>query len=276
MKSINCKGTLLEFSQAKVMGILNYTPDSFSDGGQFNSPSKSVEHIEKMLDDGADIIDIGAISSKPGSKFLNYKEEKERLKPLLSEILKQFPKQIFSLDTFRSEIAKWAVQEYNISIINDISAGNLDPKMFKTIAELQVPYIIMHMQGTPQNMQSNPTYNNITQEIIVYFSKKINELKELAVHDIIIDPGFGFGKTIEHNYQLINELDSFEIFDNLLLAGVSKKSMIQKVLNTNANDSLNGTSILNTIAVSKGANIIRVHDVKEAKEVIKIHSQLKN
>ncbi len=229
-----------------------------------------------MLDDGADIIDIGAISSKPGSKFLNYKEEKERLKPLLSEILKQFPKQIFSLDTFRSEIAKWAVQEYNISIINDISAGNLDPKMFKTIAELQVPYIIMHMQGTPQNMQSNPTYNNITQEIIVYFSKKINELKELAVHDVIIDPGFGFGKTIKHNYQLINELDSFKIFDNLLLAGVSKKSMIQKVLNTNANDSLNGTSILNTIAVSKGANIIRVHDVKEAKEVIKIYSQLKN
>lgn len=276
MKSINCKGTLLEFSQAKVMGILNYTPDSFSDGGQFNNPSKSVEHIEKMLNDGADIIDIGAISSKPGSELLNYKEEKERLKPLLSEVLKQFPKHFFSLDTFRSEIAKWAVQEYNISIINDISAGNLDPKMFKTIAELQVPYIIMHMQGTPQNMQSNPMYSNITQEIILFFSKKINELKELAIHDIIIDPGFGFGKTIEHNYQLVSELESFKIFDNLLLAGVSKKSMIQKVLNTNAKDSLNGTSILNTIAVSKGANIIRVHDVKEAKEVIKIHSQLKN
>ena len=274
MKSINCRGQLIEFNETKIMGILNYTPDSFSDGGKFNKPNSALKQIEEMLLQAADIIDIGAISSKPGSQLLNLKEEKERLKPLLSEILKQFPKQIFSLDTFRSEIAEWAVKEYNISIINDISGGDLDSNMFKVIAELQVPYVIMHMQGTPDNMQAKPKYNNVTQEIILSFAKKINTLEELGVHDVIIDPGFGFGKTTEHNYQLIKELDSFKIFEKLLLVGVSRKSMIQKVLNTNANNSLNGTTILNTLAVSKGADILRVHDVKEAKEIIKIYSKM--
>jgi len=272
MKTINCRGTLLEFDTPKVMGILNYTPDSFSDGGLYNSVPKALNQINNMLKDGADIIDIGAISSRPGSKSINTSEEKARLKPLLIEILKQFPNQVFSLDTYRSEIAEWAVQEYNISIINDISAGELDNNMFSTIAKLQVPYIIMHMQGKPSDMQNNPTYNNVTQEIIQYFSKKIDILKTLGVHDVIIDPGFGFGKTVEHNYQIIKELEAFNIFENLLLVGLSRKSMIQKVLNTKATESLNGTTILNTITLEKGAKILRVHDVKEAKEIIKIHS----
>jgi len=256
------------------MGILNYTPDSFSDGGIFNSPKKGMIQIEKMLSEGADIIDIGAISSKPGSSLLDSKKEKERLKPLLSEINKNFNNYTFSLDTFRSEIADWAVNEYNISIINDISAGELDPNMYKTIGKLQVPYIIMHMQGTPRDMQKSPSYKNITLDIIKYFAKKIELLKSESVHDIIIDPGFGFGKTINHNYQLIKELESFKILEKLLLVGISRKSMIQKVLDTNTDNSLNGTTILNTISIANGANIIRVHDVKEATQIVKIFNEL--
>ena len=274
MMSINCKGKLLNFCSPKIMGILNYTPDSFSDGGNFNTPIKAISQIEKMLLDEADIIDIGAISSKPGSKELTYNQEKERLKPLLSEISKNFTNSIFSLDTFRSKIAEWAVKEYNISIINDISAGELDSNMFKTIGELQVPYIMMHMQGNPQNMQNNPYYKNITIDIIEYFAKKIDLIKEFGVKDIIIDPGFGFGKTTDHNYQIIKELASFKVLDKLLLVGLSRKSMIQNVLDTNARGALNGTTILNTIALSNGANLLRVHDVKEAKEIVKIFNQL--
>ncbi len=276
MKSINCKGVLLEFNEPKIMGILNFTPDSFSDGGRFNTTYKAILHIENMINSGADIIDIGAISSKPGSQLLSLKEEKSRLKPLLSEINKNFSRNIFSLDTFRSEIAKWAVQEYNISIINDISAGELDTKMFETIGKLQVPYIMMHMQGRPQSMQQKPTYKDVTQDIINYFAQKINELKKFAVHDIIIDPGFGFGKTLEHNYQLLKELHYFDIFEKLLLVGVSRKSMIQKLLDNNIDETLNGTTIINTLAIEKGANILRVHDVKEAKEIVKIYSKITN
>ena len=275
MKSINCRGYLLEFDTPKIMGILNFTPNSFSDGGQFDTSSKALVQIRKMLDEGADIIDIGAISSKPGASLLTLEEEKERLTPLLKAIQKEFQTTIFSLDTFRSEIAKWAVQEYNISIINDISAGELDKNMFKTIGELQVPYIMMHMQGTPANMQKNPSYKHVTQDIIQYFANKINELKSHSIHDIIIDPGFGFGKTLEHNYQLIEELESFKVLEKLLLVGVSRKSMIQKTLNVDVKNTLNGTSILNTLAVEKGANILRVHDVKEASEIIQIFNQIK-
>lgn len=274
MKSINCKGQLIEFDQPKVMGILNYTPDSFSDGGQYNHPLKALSHIESMLSDGADFIDIGAISSRPGSDLLNTKEEKARLKPLLTEISKNFPDQIFSLDTFRSEIVNWAVNEYNISIINDISAGELGPKMFETISKLQVPYIIMHMQGTPDHMQKSPIYNHVTQDIIQYFARKIHELKAYAIHDVIIDPGFGFGKTLDHNYQLMKELDFFKVFENLLLVGLSRKSMIQKTLDTSAQNALNGTTVLNTMAIYKGASILRVHDVKEATEVVKLLDQI--
>ncbi len=275
MKSINCRGKLLKFDETKIMGILNFTPDSFSDGGQFNTISKALSRIEHMFTEEADIVDIGAISSKPGSRLLNIDEEKQRLKPLLSEINKIFPNQIFSLDTFRSEIAKWAIEKYNISIINDISAGELDTNMFKTMGTLQVPYIMMHMQGTPQNMQKNPSYKNVTLDLIQYFANKINKLKTYSVHDIIIDPGFGFGKTLEHNYQLIKELDNFKILNHLLLVGISRKSMIQKILKTDAQKSLNGTTVLNTLAIEKGANIIRVHDVKEAKELVKIYNQIK-
>jgi dihydropteroate synthase len=274
IKSINCRGQLLEFDSPKVMGILNYTPDSFSDGGKYNTLKKALTKIEDMFADGADIIDIGAISSRPGSDLLNIKEEKQRLEPLLKEIDKNFPKQIFSLDTFRSYIAEWAVNEFNISIINDISAGELDAKMFETIGRLQVPYIMMHMQGTPDEMQREPSYENVTQDIIQYLAKKVAELKKFAVHDILIDPGFGFGKTIEHNYQLLNELESFKIFDNLLLVGLSRKSMIQKVLDIDANQALNGTTILNTLALEKGANILRVHDVKEAKEIVTLFNKM--
>jgi len=259
------------------MGILNYTPNSFFDGGKFNNINDALKQIEKMLKDGADIIDIGAISSKPGSSILSLKEEKERLLPLFIEISKNFTDVIFSLDTFRSEIAKQFVNEFGVSIINDISAGELDSEMFKTIAELNVPYIIMHMQGMPENMQNNPTYNKaIELEIIEYFAKKIAKLKLLGVDDVIIDPGFGFGKTIEHNYQLLNKLDSFKIVNLPLLVGISRKSMINKLLDVSPNEALNGTTVINTIALQKGAQILRVHDVKEASEAIKLVEMTKN
>lgn len=259
------------------MGILNYTTNSFFDGGKFNNINTALKQIEKMINDGADIIDIGAISSKPGSDTLSLNEEKERLFPLFTEIYTNFTDVIFSLDTFRSEIAKQFVNEFGVSIINDISAGELDSKMFKTIADLNVPYIIMHMQGTPENMQNNPTYNKaIELEIIEYFAKKIAELKLLGVNDVIIDPGFGFGKTLEHNYQLLNKLESFNIIDLPLLVGVSRKSMINKLLDVSPNEALNGTTVINTIALQKGANILRVHDVKEASETIKLVEMTKN
>lgn len=269
-KTINCNGFLLEFNETKIMGILNYTPDSFSDGGQFNSVNKAIAHIEHMFVNGADIVDIGAISTKPGSKLWSAKEEISRLKPLLTELKRQFPNQLFSLDTFRADVARWAVESYPIAIINDISAGEMDANMFETIAQLKVPYIIMHMQGQPQNMQDHPQYQNITQELILYFANKVDQLKQLGVKDIIIDPGFGFGKTLEHNYQLMKELNHFNIFDQLLMVGISRKSMIQKQLGITVDQALNGTSILNTLAITKGAHILRVHDVKEARQAVVI------
>jgi dihydropteroate synthase len=253
------------------MGILNITPDSFFDGGKYLTSKQTITQIELMLSQGANIIDVGAFSSKPGSKLVSYTDEKQRLTPIFKEIAKKFENVIFSLDTFRSEIAKEFVNDYGVGIINDISAGELDANMFKTIAELNVPYIIMHMKGTPENMQNNPVYNkNIELEIIEYFAEKVAKLNQLGVNDIIIDPGFGFGKTLEQNYQLLNKLDSFKILDLPLLVGISRKSMITKLLNNNAENALNGTTILNTIAIQKAANILRVHDVKEAKEVIDI------
>ncbi len=259
------------------MGILNYTPNSFFDGGKYNNVKNALKQIEKMLIDGADIIDVGAISSKPGSSILSLKEEKERLLPLFNEISKNFSDVIFSLDTFRSEIVKQFVNDFGVSIINDISAGELDSEMFKTIADLNLPYIIMHMQGTPENMQNNPKYNKpVELEIIEYFAKKLAKLKLLGINDVIIDPGFGFGKTLEHNYRLLNKLDSFNIIDLPVLVGVSRKSMINKLLNISPNEALNGTTVINTIALQKGANILRVHDVKEAKQAVTIVEMTKN
>jgi len=269
---INCNGNLLDFNEPKVMGILNITPDSFYDGGAYSNIEKIEKRIEQMISEGASIIDIGAYSSRPDAKQITEKEELKRLLPCLELVSKKFTNIIFSVDTFRSEIAKIAVNDFGVSIINDISAGSLDKKMFETIADLSVPYIMMHMKGNPQNMQQNPVYDDLISEIFNYFSEKIEILKKLSVKDIVIDPGFGFGKTIEHNYKLLSELENFAIFELPILVGISRKSMIYKYLGINQKQALNGTTVLNTIALQKGANILRVHDVKEAIETIKLIS----
>ncbi len=256
------------------MGILNITPDSFYSNSRYSDIDLIDKHISRMLQEGARIIDIGAYSSRPGAKHISEKEELYRLLPVFELILKKYPDLIFSVDTFRANIADISVKDYNASIINDISSGDMDSKMFDVIAKHNVPYIIMHMQGTPQNMQQNPVYNDVIGELIDYFVAKIEHLNKLGVHDIIIDPGFGFGKTVEHNYQILNRLEEFKIVGLPILAGLSRKSMIYKFLDCTPQEALNGTSILNTIAVSKGAAILRVHDVREAVEVIKLYDKV--
>jgi dihydropteroate synthase len=272
-KTINCKGRLIDFEIPKVMGILNITPDSFYDGGKFTNLNEITLQIDRLIENGTDIIDIGAYSSRPGATHISLDEEMRRLKPVFELINKSYPNLIISVDTFRAKIAAWAVQDYGIAIINDISSGEMDEQMFETIAQLQVPYIIMHMQGTPLSMQQNPSYNDVVVDIIKYFSEKIEKLKKLGVHDIIIDPGFGFGKTIDHNFQMLNHLDEFKIFSLPILAGLSRKSMIYKHLNCNPEQALNGTAVLNTIALTKGADILRVHDALEAKQTINLYQK---
>ncbi|MGD0711649.1 MAG: dihydropteroate synthase [Bacteroidales bacterium] len=272
-RTLNCGGTLLSLERPLVMGILNFTPDSFYDGAKHKNTNDVLKHVSQMLEEGADIIDIGAVSTKPGAKEITTDDEKNKLIPILKIIKKDFPNTIISIDTYRSEIAKAAV-DFGAHIINDISAGTFDKEMFKTISKIQVPYIIMHIQGTPLNMQENPVYNNVVKEVVFYLSVKVEELKRLGVNDIIIDPGFGFGKTVEHNYELLNNLEYFRIFELPLLVGFSRKSMINKVLNTTPSEALNGTTVLNTIALMNGANILRVHDVKEAVESVKIVEKL--
>jgi dihydropteroate synthase len=269
MKSINCKGTLVDLSSPKVMGILNITPDSFFDGGTHNNTTQILHKVDKMLNEGATFIDVGAYSSRPGAKHISEEEELTRILPVIELIIKEFPTSLISVDTFRSNVASACIEK-GACMVNDISAGNLDPTMFFTIAKYQVPYIIMHMQGTPQNMQIKPTYNNIINEVLFYFSKKIAELRALSVNDIIADVGFGFGKTLEHNYQLLANLNLFKNLDIPLLAGVSRKSMLFKPLQISANEALNATTAANTIALLNGAKILRVHDVKEAIETIKV------
>jgi dihydropteroate synthase len=266
--TINCGGELLNLSNPRIMGILNITPDSFYDGGKYATPTQIIDRVQQMINEGCDILDIGAYSSRPGAKDISEKEEIDRLTPILELIRKHFPDIILSVDTFRADVAEHVIENFKIGIINDISAGDLDSRMFEVIARHQVPYIMMHMQGTPQNMQNNPKYENIVKEVIRYFAEKVNHLKLLGVNDLIIDPGFGFGKTIDHNYQLLKHLNDFKIFELPILAGLSRKSMIYKYLNHFPNEALNGTSILNTLAILGGANILRVHDVKEAKETI--------
>ena len=268
--SINCNGNLIDLSTPKIMGILNITPDSFYDGGRFASIENAVNQTHKMLNDGADIIDIGAISSRPGANLLSFDEEKNRLEPIFKAFKTEFNNPVFSLDTFRSDIAEYFVKEYGISIINDISAGELDSKMFETIQKLNVPYIMMHMQGVPGNMQKNPKYENISLDIIKYFAKKISIAKQIGINDVIIDPGFGFGKTLDDNYKLLKNLKDFKILELPVLVGVSRKSMIYNHLETSPDKAMTGTIAANTIALMNGANIIRVHDVKEAKDGIKI------
>ena len=272
---INCKGQLLDLDMPKIMGILNVTPDSFYDGGRYTDQEKIYNRIKKLFDEGTDIVDIGAFSSRPGAALPNEETEWNRLLPALELVKNEFSDKCFSLDTFRSKIAYKAVSEYGIGIINDISAGNLDPQMFATIKDLQVPYVIMHMQGTPATMQQNPQYDDVTLDIIKFFSEKLARLHELGVNDVIVDPGFGFGKTLEQNYELLANLDKFKILEHPLLVGVSRKSMIYKLLDSTPQEALNGTTAVHTIALLKGANILRVHDVKEAVETVKIVEMLK-
>lgn len=274
--TINCKGELLDLTYPKVMGIINITLDSFYDGGRYISEESIVARINKMISEGCDMFDIGAYSSRPGALEVTEKDELQRLTNALSIIRNKFPNIIISVDTFRSKIAKAVVEDFNVDIINDISAGDLDADMFETIAKLNVPYIIMHMQGIPENMQNNPQYKNIVKEIIMFFSKKVDQLKLLGVNDVIIDPGFGFGKTIDHNYQLLKYLDDFKIFELPILVGLSRKSMLCKVLGIEPENALNATSVANTLALDRGANILRVHDIKEAVETIKIYETFKS
>ena len=271
--TINCNGKLIDLSTPKVMGILNCTPDSFYDGGKFKSDSAFLNQVEKMLFDGATFVDVGAYSSKPNAAFVSEEEELNRLLPVIDLILKSFPQTLLSIDTFRSQIAKKAI-ENGAALINDISAGKLDDLMLQTIAQLQVPYIMMHMKGTPQTMQSLTQYENLVKEIMFYFSERISVARSLGINDLIVDVGFGFAKTVEQNFELMQKLEVFQILEVPVLVGISRKSMIYKTLETTAQNSLNGTTFLNTIALQKGASIIRVHDVKEAVECVKLYTKL--
>jgi len=272
-QSINIKGKLLDLSSPKVMAILNITPDSFYSNSRTKSIDEALSKTESFLKDGATFIDIGGYSSRPGAKDISENEEADRLLPVIESIMEEFPETIISVDTFRAGVAKDAILA-GAHIINDISAGDMDERMFNTVSNLQVPYMLMHMQGTPQNMHKNPSYAHVTLEVIDYLARKVAKLKALHIHDIIIDPGFGFGKTMEHNYELLHQLDAFKIFKLPLLVGFSRKGMIYKALNTTAANALNGTTVLHTIALQKGAGILRVHDVKEAIECIELLKRL--
>ena len=270
--NINIRGRLFDLSKPKVMGILNLTPDSFYDGGVHNEINKIEDHVNKMVNDGMDILDIGGYSSKPGAKNISVDEELTRVIPVLKHIRKIFPDLVISIDTFRSKIASASLNE-GADIINDISGGTLDKNMMSVVAKNNCPYILMHMQGNPQNMQNDPSYENVTLEIIQYLAQRIKIAHDNNIVDIIVDPGFGFGKTLEHNFEILNNLEKFNVLDRPILAGFSRKSMIYKTLKTSSEKALNGTSSLNTIALTKGAKILRVHDVKEAKECIILHEK---
>jgi len=272
---INVNGQLMDLSEPRVMGILNVTPDSFYAGSRGVTEHYIIDRLHQIVEEGASIVDIGACSSRPGADNVSMKEEMSRLRTSLELVHKHCPDAIVSIDTFRADVARMCVEEYGVSIINDISAGNLDKDMFTTIAHLGIPYIIMHMKGTPKDMQTNPHYEHFLKEVFYFFSEKVQKLRDLGAKDIIIDPGFGFGKTLEHNYELMNHLEEFKLFELPLLVGVSRKSMIYKFLETSPEKALNGTTVLHTIALQKGANILRVHDVKEAVETVKIVGQMK-
>lgn len=275
LRFINVNGKLMDLTHPQVMGILNVTPDSFYAFSRKQTEDDMIGRILQIKEEGGSFIDIGAYSSRSGATHLSAEEEMNRLRIGLQLIGRYAPDMPVSVDTFRADIAKICVEEYGASIINDISAGNMDENMFSTIAQLGVPYIIMHMQGTPQDMQKNPHYDHFLKEVFYYFSEKIQELRDLGVKDILIDPGFGFGKTLEHNYQLMNHLEEFQLFELPILIGISRKSMISKVLGGGPEEALNGTTALHAIALQKGASILRVHDVKEAVETIKIIEKMK-
>ncbi|MDF0715996.1 dihydropteroate synthase [Muricauda sp. 334s03] len=272
--TINCKGNLVDLKKTKVMGILNLTPDSFFDGGKYKDEASILGQVEFMLNHGATFIDMGAYSSRPGAEHVPEDEELKRMVPVIDLILKKFPDTLISVDTFRSKVASESI-EHGAAIINDIAAGNLDEAMFATVAKYQVPYIMMHMKGTPQSMQKEATYDNLVNDIRYYFSEKVKEATSKKINDIIIDPGFGFAKTTGQNYTLLNHLDMFQTFGLPILIGLSRKSMIYKVLESSPKEALNGTTALHTIALLRGANIIRAHDVKEASECVKLVETLK-
>jgi len=271
--TINCKGKLIDLTTPKVMGILNLTPDSFYDGGKYTNENDVFQQVAKMLNEGATFIDVGAYSSRPGAKHISEKEELARIIPIVKQLTTRYPNILISIDTFRSKVAKACI-EIGAALINDISAGEMDSEMMPTVGKLNVPYIMMHMKGTPKDMQKSPTYNNVTQEVLYYFSEKLAIARSYGINDIIIDPGFGFGKNNAHNFQLLNELELFKNIDLPILVGVSRKSMIYKTLNSEAKNALNGTTTLNTISLYKGAHILRVHDVKEAIECVNLTQKL--
>ena len=273
---INVNGRLMDLSEPQVMGILNVTPDSFYAGSRAETEQDIIRRLHQIMDEGASIVDIGGYSSRPGAQEVSAEEEMERLRMGLKLIRKHRPDAVVSVDTFRADVAKMCAEEFGVAIITDISAGQMDEQMFPTIARLGIPYIIMHMKGTPQDMQVNPQYGHFLKEVFYYFSEKVQRLRDLGVKDIIIDPGFGFGKTLEHNYELMNHLEEFSLFELPLLVGVSRKSMIYKLLDITPQEALNGTTVLNTVALLKGANILRVHDVKEAVETVRIVGKMKS
>ena len=271
MFTLNCKGRILVIDKPIVMGIINATPDSFFGGSRFNCVDEIVAKAEKMLNDGADILDIGGQSTRPGSELISAEEEIERVVPAIKAIAEKNPEAFISIDTFYSKVAAAAI-DAGASIVNDISAGSMDNKMIATVAELKVPYILMHMKGTPQTMQQNTIYENVTLEVLDHFISKTHELQKAGIVDIIIDPGFGFAKTIDQNFVLLKNLSAFKMLDKAIMLGVSRKSTIYKTLGVNADEALNGTTVLNTIGLMNGASILRVHDVKEARETIKLYS----
>ncbi|WP_347052242.1 dihydropteroate synthase [Flavobacterium olei] len=270
---INCKGRLIDLTIPKVMGILNITPNSFFDGGKYKNETEILSQVQKMLAEGADFIDIGAYSSKPSAEFVSEKEEIGRIVPAIELILKRFPETLLSIDTFRAEVAKASI-ENGAAIINDIAAGELDDKMFDMIAKYNVPYIMMHMRGNPQNMQSLTEYDDIIKEMLFYFSEKVAKARRLGINDLILDPGFGFAKTTDQNYEVMQKMELFNGLELPVLAGISRKSMIYKTLDISPQEALNGTTFLNTIALTKGAKILRVHDVKEAVECVTLFNKL--
>lgn len=276
LKSLNVNGRLLDLSTPQVMGILNVTPDSFYAGSRSRTEVEIAARACQILDEGASIIDIGAYSSRSNAEHISPEEEMQRLRTGLEILNRNHPDAIISVDTFRAEVARQCVEEYGAAIINDISAGEMDEQMFPTVARLNVPYIMMHMQGTPQNMQKEPHYENLLKEVFMYFARKVRQLRDLGMKDIILDPGFGFGKTLEHNYELMAHLEEFGIFELPLLVGVSRKSMIYRLFGATPQEALNGTTVLDTVALMKGADILRVHDVREAVEAVRLIEKLKS
>ena len=271
---INVKGQLLDLSIPQVMGILNVTPDSFYAGSRMQTEEDIAARARQIIDEGAAIIDIGAYSSRSNAEHISAEEEMNRLRTGLEILNRNHPEAIISVDTFRADVAAQCVNEYGVAVINDIAAGEMDDRMFQTVADLGVPYIMMHMQGTPQNMQKEPSYDNLIKDVFLYFACKVQQLRDLGVKDIILDPGFGFGKTLAHNYELFKHLEDFKLFELPLLVGISRKSMIYKLLDSSPEEALNGTTVLNTIALTKGVDILRVHDVKACVEAVRIFNQM--